>query len=319
MQKIPILMDVDTGVDDAMAILLACSAKEQLDLLGITAVAGNQTVEKTSRNTQKILELVGRTDVPVAKGAAKPLCHALRTAAEVHGPEGLGNVTLPDPLFALSPLDAVSLQKKLLEESREKVTLVPTGPLTNIALLLRTWPDIKKKIKEIVLMGGGAFRGNNSVLAEFNILVDPEAAKIVFSSGIPIVMCGLDITMQAILLNRDIGRFEKIDTPVGHFVSRELRYYAGVYQKLHALEEGAAVHDAVAVAYLIAPEIMRGKMAKVEIDTTDGPCLGATVADFRDAGIDYPEANAKVMTDIDREAFAGLLYTHYAEMTGEVR
>ena len=310
MKRIPVIMDTDTGVDDAMAILLACS-DEKINLLGVTAVTGNQTVDKTSRNCLQILELAGHTEIPVAKGAAHPLYRPVRTAAKVHGPEGLGNVTLPQPAASLSELDAVGLMEKLIRENEEAVTLVPTGPLTNIAILLTTHPELKPKIKEIVLMGGGAFRGNNSVLAEFNILVDPEAAKIVFAAGVPIVMCGLDVTMKAIILEKDIERFGKIENRVGRFAAQEFRYYAGIYQMLQALDEGAAVHDAVTIAYLIAPEIMSGKMAHVEIDTEPGLCDGATVADFRNAGIDYPEANARVITDIDRDAFADLLYTHY--------
>lgn len=181
MTKTPIIMDVDTGIDDAIALTVALQAKS-LDIKGITVVAGNQTIEKTLKNTLDVVEYLGRTDIPVAKGAEKPLVAPQIIAEETHGESGLGSAKLPAASIQPVEEDAVSFMRRVLEESDEKITLVPTGPLTNIALLLMAYPHVKEKIEKIVVMGGGAFEGNASATSEFNILVDPHAASVVFAS-----------------------------------------------------------------------------------------------------------------------------------------
>lgn len=305
MKKIPIIMDVDTGVDDAIAILLAATSDE-IDLRGITTVAGNQTLKKTSRNTLQVLEMAGRTDIPVASGADRPIRRKLRTAGNVHGREGLGNVTLPAPKTKLYGRDAAALQKKLIEECSEKITIVATGPLTNIAILLRSYPHLKDRIEKIVLMGGGSYNGNTTPMAEFNMLEDPEADKIVFCSEIPIVMCGLDVTMKAAMRKPDIDRLKGHHSMICDFASKELSFYSKVYEKYENWEGGCAVHDAVTIAYLIKPDLMKGNMAPVEVDLSEGPAAGCTVVDMR-PGI--KGGNVLVLDDIDRERFTDLLCT----------
>ena len=216
MKKIPILMDVDTGIDDAIALMFAMQS-DKLDIKGITAVAGNQVIEKTLRNTLDVVEFAGRSDIPIAKGAASPLVRKLEIAGDTHGESGLGSAKLPLAEKQPEDIDAVGLMRKVLEESDEKVILVPTGPLTNIALLLLAYPHVKEKIEKIVLMGGGAFEGNATPTAEFNIWVDPEAASVVFNSGLPVVLVGLDVTMKAYVTLEDINAMKATGTRAGEF------------------------------------------------------------------------------------------------------
>lgn len=306
MNKIPLILDVDTGVDDAIAILYALSCPE-LELLGICTVAGNQTLDKTTRNTLSVLEYLGHADVPVAMGSSGPLMRPLHTAPQVHGENGLGNVQLPEP--AKKPLeeDAVSSMRRWIEQSPRPVTIAAVGPLTNIALLLKSYPHLKSKIEKIAIMGGGAFRGNASPVAEFNIYVDPEAAHMVFKAGVPMVMCGLDVTMQAYATQEDIDAFAALGNKAGRFCADIFRFYydfhmSGVRGKL----PGCAVHDAVTVMTLTHPELFKGEDAYVEVDLDGQYTLGCTAADFRDRGR-IAEKNAHVIMEIDREAFIRLL------------
>ncbi|XAG09316.1 nucleoside hydrolase [Vibrio metschnikovii] len=220
----PIILDCDPGHDDAIALILAC-ASPSLAIKAVTTSAGNQTPEKTLNNALRILTLLGRSDIPVAGGALKPLMRELIIADNVHGESGLDGPTLPDPSFAPQAEHAVELMANILRQSDQPVTLVPTGPLTNIALLLATHRDLIPKIEEIVLMGGGAETGNWSPAAEFNIYVDPEAAKLVFQSGIPITMCGLDVTHRAQIMDEDIERIRKIDNPIAGVVAETARLF----------------------------------------------------------------------------------------------
>ncbi len=320
MDKIPIIMDVDTGVDDAMAIMLALSSKK-LDVLGITTVAGNQTLDKTTRNTLQILELTGRTEIPVAAGADHPLFVPLRTAGNIHGESGLGNVSLPQPVKKTEPTDAAGLQRKLIEASPRPVVLVPTGPLTNIAILLKSCPHLKSRIEKIVLMGGGAYRGNATPSAEFNVYTDPEAARIVFDAGIPIVMCGLDVTMQAVIYDSEFSKFEALGNREGDFCSKAFQFYSRSYKRVGSLRKGCAVHDAVTIMYLIHPEIMEGKDAKVEVDIDGGGTYGCTVTDLRPENASE-QKNAFVLLKINRERFLDTLLSSigsYAQPTAECR
>ena len=314
MEKIPVIMDVDTGVDDAIAILHAL-ASDKLELLGITTVGGNQTLEKTTRNTLAVLELLGRTDIPVAAGAAGPLVRQLHTAASVHGESGLGAATLPPPTKQPEASDAVTCLRRWIESSLKPVTIVAVAPLTNIAILLKAYPHLKAKIERIVIMGGGAFRGNASPVAEFNIWVDPEAAHMVFQAGVPMVMCGLDVTMQAITTQQDIDAFAGLGNAAGTFCADAFGHYYNFYKQQYGdAVNGCAVHDAVAVMVLTHPELMKSSPAYVEVDLTGEKTLGCTAADFRNRGRLHP-FNTEVVMELDREKFIQLLLASAAKFS----
>lgn len=304
MSKIPVIIDVDTGIDDAMALVLALQS-DKLDIRGITTVAGNQTIEKTTRNTLDVVEYFGRSEIPVAMGAKQPLVRPQIIAAYAHGESGLGTAVLPKAEKQAEELDAIDFIRTELEKSDEKITLVPTGPLTNIAILLKAYPQIKEKIEKIVLMGGGAFQGNSNATAEFNIYADPEAASIVFNSGIKLVMCGLDVTMKAIVTPEDINTIKAIGTKASDFIAKAFEFYMAMYKK-NANFTGCAVHDAVTITYLIAPELIKTRqgIARVDIDGKDS--YAATICDFR-PWRDTEKDNALVGVDIDREAFVQML------------
>jgi inosine-uridine nucleoside N-ribohydrolase len=306
MKKIPVIMDVDTGVDDAMAIILALSQRDKLDLLGITTVAGNLPLARTTRNTLAIVELCGALDVPVAAGADKPLFIPLHTAEEVHGAVGLGNVVFPEPKKQTEKEHAVDFLRRRISESPEPVTLIPVGPLTNIALLFLSCPEVKKNIGQIILMGGAAFRGNESVVAEFNIAVDPEAARVVFESGIPLVMCGLDVTMKALVFPDEIEAIRNSGSAVGGFCAGTLDYYLQAALRYKDTRGGCAVHDAVTICYALYPEMFTGKRAHITVDLNGVHTRGCTTTDVRDSLPDETK-NATVALDIDRERFVKLL------------
>ncbi|MBQ9845737.1 MAG: nucleoside hydrolase [Oscillospiraceae bacterium] len=303
-KKIPVIMDVDTGIDDAVAIILALSSP-QLDVRGITVVAGNQTLDKTLHNTLSVVDYFGRGDVPVAAGADRPLVKALYADPATHGESGLGTARLPQPAIKPHSLDAVSFLRDTLEKSDEKITLVPVGPLTNIALLLSCYPHVKEKIERIVMMGGGAFEGNMNAVCEFNMFVDPEAAQIVFDSGVDIVMCGLDVTMKSYTTMEDILRLKATGTKAGDFCAEAFGVYYDRYVNNSRLP-GCAVHDAVAVTYLLHPEWIRAERANVKLDIDGRETYGQTVCDFR-PDRDKTADNALVCLDIDREKFVDLL------------
>lgn len=301
MKKIPVILDGDPGHDDAIAWVLA-KGSQKLNILGVTSVCGNQTIEKTTYNARRICTLIG-LDAPMAMGRLRPLISAPIIAPTVHGESGLDGPVLPEPAYPLLEMDAVSLMAKLLEESEEPVTLIPTGPLTNVAALLLAHPELKEKIARISLMGGGVQFGNWTPAAEFNILVDPEAAEIVFSSGIPIIMAGLDVTEKAMIFPEDFERIRALGNPVAVIVAEWLEFFYQFHRGLGY--EGAPVHDAVAVAALLKPEIMESRELYVQVETAGEFCKGATVADFN--GVLGKEPNAKVLMGIDRQAFVDLL------------
>lgn len=304
MKKIPVIMDVDTGIDDAVAIILAMSA-EQIDLKGITVVAGNQILDKTLHNTLSVVEYFGGKDIPVAKGADRPLVRQQHIAEAVHGESGLGTAVLPQPTIKPHQLDAVAFLKETLENSQEKITLVPVAPLTNIALLLMCYPHVKEKIDKIVMMGGGLFEGNVNAVSEFNIFADPEAAQVVFDSGVDIVMCGLDVTMKSYATKEEIQRIKATNTKAGDFCAEAFEFYYDSYVKTSYLD-GCAVHDAVAVTYLLHPEWMETKRCNVKVDIDGIETYGQTVGDFRPDRNKHLD-NATVCMDIDREKFVDLL------------
>lgn len=301
MNKIPIILDGDPGHDDAIAWVLA-NASPVLDIKAVTTCCGNQTIEKTTYNALRICTLIN-LHVPTAKGRVRPLIADAIIAPTVHGESGLDGPELPEPDFDVVDMDAVALMAKIIRESDEPITLVPTGPLTNIAAFLLAHPELKCNIKQISLMGGGVEFGNWTPAAEFNILVDPEAADVVFKSGIPIIMSGLDVTEKAMIFPEDFERIRALDNPVAIIVAEWLEFFYEFHRTLGY--EGAPVHDAVAVAALIKPEIMVSKELFVDVETTGDFCKGATIADFNNLLGKTP--NAKVLTGIDRRAFVDLL------------
>ncbi len=295
-----IILDCDPGHDDAMAILLACAAPE-LDVLAITTVAGNQTLPKTSLNARRVCSRAGIRSVPVAAGCDRPLVREQRVAANIHGESGLEGPTFAgEPDVPLDPRHAVDLIVELLMASGGDIMLVPTGPLTNVALAMRREPRIVPKIRHISLMGGAWGFGNQTPSAEFNILVDPEAARIVFESGAPITMCGLELTHQARATPDIIARFAALHTPLGDFAVEMLNFFASTYRRMHGLE-GPPLHDPTAVAWVIDPTLVETQAVHVDIETHAEFSYGRTVVDLHDV-LHLPK-NALVATRLDAPRF----------------
>ena len=303
---LPVILDCDPGHDDAIALILALASPE-LDVLAVTTSAGNQTPDKTLNNALRILTLLGRDDIPVAAGAPKPLARELIIADNVHGESGLDGPKLPDPGFTPVAMTALELMAKCLRESPEPVTLVPTGPLTNIALLLAAHPELKSKIARIVLMGGAAGAGNWTPAAEFNIYVDPEAADMVFKSGLPITMCGLDVTHEAQVMDEDIERVRAITNPVAQCVAGLLDFFMIYHRDPKWGFAGAPLHDPCTIAWLLAPALFHGVECRVDIETGGTHTSGMTVVDRY--GLTGKAANALVLLGLDRAGFIDLLVT----------
>jgi inosine-uridine nucleoside N-ribohydrolase len=290
----PILLDCDPGHDDAIAVLLAVASPE-LELLGVTTVAGNQTVEKTTANAIRVLELVG-SDVPVAAGAGRPLVREPYVAAYVHGETGLDGPDLPPA--RREPVDQHAVD--FLAQRIDGATLVATGPLTNVALLLAREEASPERI---VLMGGAIAEGNVTPAAEFNIWADPEAAARVFSSGLDVTMVGLDVTHQALLTDEHAGGLRE-NGRIGSVVADLLDFYGTFHKQVYDFE-GSPIHDAVAVAQVIRPDLLELRGLNVEIDRESELCRGRTVVDvWKRTG---REANARVAVGIDAPGFIELL------------
>lgn len=303
-KALPIIIDCDPGHDDAIALILAL-ASPKLNVLAVTTSAGNQTPDKTLRNALRILTLLGRHDIPVAGGAPKPLLRELIIADNVHGESGLDGPALPEPGFAPQALTAVELMAKTLRASAEPVTLVPTGPLTNIALLLSAHPELKAKIARIVLMGGSAGPGNWTPAAEFNIYVDPEAAEMVFSAGVPITMCGLDVTHAAQVMDEDIERIRAITNPIARTVAELLDFFMIYHRDPKWGFVGAPLHDPCTIAWLLRPELFNGIECHVSVETQGQYTVGMTVVDrYR---LSPHEPNATVLLGVERQGFIDLL------------
>lgn len=301
--RTPVIIDCDPGHDDALAITLAL-ARPELDVLGITTIGGNSTLANTTRNALRVLALLGRPDVPVAAGPDQPLVRPLETAAQVHGVSGLDGADLPDPASEPRPEGALEFLRATLAASPSPVTLIPVGPLTNIGLLLRTYPRIAEKIAHISLMGGAMGAGNWTPAAEFNIWVDPEAARIVFRSGLPITMHGLDVTHKALMGLPEADRLDAVGTRVGHVFADLLRFFT----RFHVEKYGTAdtpIHDAVAVAHVALPGLVTTRRYHVDVETTGDITRGRTVVD--DRGQEGATPNVDVALDIDRAAFADLV------------
>lgn len=294
---------MDPGHDDAVALMLACGAPE-LEVRAVTTVAGNVPLEKTTRNALRVLSLIGRDDVSVGVGAANPLIRPLRTAENIHGESGLDGPEIPEATFAPDERGALRLIADILEGSSEPVTLIPTGPLTNIATLLQDHPELKSRIGRIVLMGGSMSLGNTTPAAEFNVYVDPEAAQVVFGSGLPITMVGLDITHQA---GAGPERRERLRTAgrVGEVAAELLEFFAETYKSVFGFD-APPVHDAVAVSAVIEPEILKTRLMRVDVECESELTRGETVCDFY--GILDKPPNAEVGVSLDTEAFFEILH-----------
>ena len=304
-----IIFDCDPGHDDAIALLLALASPE-VELVGVTTVHGNQTLEKTTINALKLLEFVDRTDIPVAAGAARPLYREPSIAENVHGASGMDGPTLPVPSTEPDPRHAVDFIAETLLASDEPVTLVPTGPLTNIALFLALHPEAAQKVDRIVLMGGAYGEGNVTPAAEFNIWVDPEAAARVFQSGLDVTMIGLDVSHQAIFGPEPTAEL-KAAGRVGAMVAELLEFYGRFHKQSYGWD-GSPIHDAVAVAHVIDPELLEVERLNVRIDTESELCRGRTVVDlWRRTGL---EPTAHVAVGIDAERFVDLLLQRLARL-----
>lgn len=299
--KRPVILDGDPGHDDAMAWMLA-KASPALDILAVTSTAGNQTIEKTTYNARRVCALLG-IDAPLAMGLPGPLLSDPITAGNIHGQTGLDGPKLPLPDRPLSPLSAVELMASTLRESPDPVTVIATGPETNVAALLLSHPELKPKIAQISVMGGGLGFGNWSPAAEFNILADPEAAEIVFSSGIPLLMSGLDVTERALIFPEDFERIRAVGNQVAGVVADWLEFFFKFHRGLGY--EGAPVHDAVAVAALLYPELFTIQEMYVGIETGGEYCRGTTVGD--PLGKLGSAPNAKCVLNLQREKFVDLM------------
>ena len=300
-----IILDCDPGHDDALALTMAV-ASPKIDLLAVTTSAGNQTPDKTLNNAMRMLTLLHREDIPVAQGNQTPLVKPLETAPEVHGKTGLDGADLPDPDFQVQTIPAIDLIAKVLRESNEKVTLVVTGPMTNAALFLRVYPDLaREKIDQIVFMGGAMGLGNWRPSVEFNIFVDPEAAKIVMNFGIPLVMAPLNVTHQAQILKDEIDQIGEIDNPVGKAFYGLLNFFEQYHENPKWGFKGAPLHDPCTIAWLIDPTMFKSDKMNVDVETQGELTRGETVCDYYTL-TDKPK-NTEVLLSIDREKFIDLI------------
>ena len=301
-----IIIDTDPGQDDAVAILLALASPEEIEVLGITAVAGNVPLDLTAKNARIICELAGKVDVPVFAGCDRPLGRDLVTAEHVHGKTGLDGPNLPDPTMPLQDGHAVDYIIDTLRSAEPgTITLCPLGPLTNIAMALEKAPDIAERIHRIVLMGGAYFEvGNITPAAEFNIYVDPQAADIVFKRGVDIVVMPLDVTHKALVTKARNDAFRALETPVGIAVAQMTDFFERFDKEKYG-SAGAPLHDPCVTAYLIRPDLFTGRRVNVEIETQSELTLGMTVADWW--GVTDRAPNALFIGDLDAAGFFALL------------
>ena len=301
-----IIIDTDPGQDDAVAILIALASPDEIEVLGITAVAGNVPLSLTEKNARIVCELAGRPDIPVYAGCDRPLKRKLVTAEHVHGKTGLDGPELPEPKIKLQEKHGVDfIIDTILQEPENSISLCPLGPLTNIASAILKQPKIVSRIKKIVLMGGAYFEvGNITPAAEFNIFVDPDAAKIVFEAGIEMVVMPLDVTHKALVTEKRNEAFRQLKSPVGIAVA-EMTDFFERFDKEKYGSSGAPLHDPCVTAYLINPKIFSGKKINVEIETKSELTLGMTVADWW--GVTDRKANTFFVGDLDSDKFFNLL------------
>ena len=311
-ERQPLIIDTDPGQDDAVAILLALASSE-IDLLGITTVAGNVPLDLTEVNARKICDLAGRQDVPVFAGLSRPLVRRLVTAEHVHGRTGLDGPDLPPPQTPLQEQHAVDfIIETVRKEPSGSVTIAPIGPLSNIAMALQRAPDIAPRIKQIVLMGGGCFEGGNiTPAAEFNIYVDPHAAAVVFGAGIPITMMPLDVTHKALTTAKRNGALRAIGNRTCTAVAEMLGFFERFDEAKYG-SDGGPLHDPCTLAWMIAPELFSGRHCNVEIETASELTMGMTVIDWWQ--VSGRPHNAFVVGDLDADAFFALITERMASL-----
>jgi purine nucleosidase len=311
-QRHQIILDCDPGQDDAIAILLALASPDELEVLAITTVAGNVPLARTTRNARQVVELSGRTAVPVHAGCPRPILRPLETAKYVHGETGLNGAVLPEPTVPLAPGHAVDvIVERVMAQPPGTVTLCPIGPLTNVALAIVKEPAIVPRLKEIVLMGGAMELGNVTAAAEFNIYVDPHAARVVFESGASIVMMGLDVTHKALVTDERLARIAAIGTPVAKACAGLLDFF-NRYDKERYHIPGAPLHDPCVVAYLLRPELFQGQRRRVDVETEGTHTAGRTVVDWWRRSERPP--NALVVNEVDSDGFFALLGERLARL-----
>ncbi|WP_030018667.1 nucleoside hydrolase [Streptomyces monomycini] len=299
-----IILDCDPGHDDAIAMLLAYGNPD-IDLVAVTTVVGNQTLEKVTRNALSVARIAGITGVPFAAGSPRPLVRTIENAPEIHGDTGLDGPDLPEPNFELDRRHAVDLIiDTVMSHEPGEITIVPTAGLTNIALAVRKEPRIAERVREVVLMGGGFHEGNWSAVAEFNIVIDPHAAHIVFNERWPVTMVGLDLTHQALATPEVTKKIADVGTKPAQFVLELLDFFRDAYRENQGFEF-PPVHDPCAVAYVIDPDVMTVRKAPVDIELTGGLTMGMTVTDFR-----WPipeDCRTQVAVKLDHERFWNLV------------
>ncbi len=300
-----IIIDTDPGQDDAIAILLALASPE-LEVLGLTTVAGNVPLALTSLNARKICEVAGRTDIPVCAGADRPLMRTLETAEHVHGKTGLDGIELPEPKLQLDPRHGVDfIIETVMERPPQSVTLCPLGPLTNVALAMRREPKLAGRLQEIVLMGGGLFEGGNiTPAAEFNIYVDPEAAQVVLAAGVPTTVIPLDCTHQVLTTRARVATIAALGTPAAKAAVSWLNFFERFDVQKYG-SDGGPLHDPCVIAYLLRPDLFKGRHINVEVECTSSLTRGMTVADWW--GVSGRPANATYIRDVDADGFFALL------------
>ncbi|MBP3037866.1 nucleoside hydrolase [Arthrobacter sp. zg-ZUI100] len=309
-----IILDCDPGHDDAVALLLAHGSPE-IDLLAVTTVVGNQTLEKVTRNALAIARVANITNVPFAAGSPRPLVRTIENAPDIHGESGMDGPELPEPSIELDRRHAVDLIiDTVMAHDPGTVTLVPTGGLTNIALAVRKEPRLAERVKEVVLMGGGYHVGNWSAVAEFNIKIDPEAAHIVFNEKWPLTMVGLDLTHQALATDEVAARIAAVGTKPAKFVGELLEFFGKTYKDAQGFDF-PPVHDPCAVAYVIDPSVMTTRRVPLDVELTGTLTLGMTVADFRAPA--PADCNTSVAVDLDHQKFWDLV-VDALERIGEV-
>ena len=307
----PIIIDCDPGVDDAIALLLALASTDALQILGVTAVAGNAPLRLTQKNARRICQLAGRPNVPIYAGCPGPLLQPLVTAAHIHGETGLKGADLPEPTLPLQPQHGVNFLIDTLTQTDQTITLATLGPLTNVAVALIQQPQIVENIEEIVVMGGAITHGNVTPSAEFNIYVDPHAAQVVLGAGAKLTLISLDVTHQALTTPERLTAIRALNTPVSQAAAGMLAYY-GVEDAERYGMPGSPLHDPCVIAYLLQPTLFTGREAYVEVDITSPLTLGRTVVDLWRTS-DHP-ANAKVIQTIDADGFYQLLIDHLATL-----
>lgn len=294
MNKRPIIIDTDPGIDDALAIAIALFSDE-LDVKLITTVAGNVGLDKVTYNALRLLKYFEREDIPVAMGADSPLIRPYEDASNVHGKSGMEGFDFEEPTISAIKENAVDAMRKVIMESAEPVTLVPIAPLTNIALLLKTYPEVKKNIREIVMMGGSASRGNKGVMSEFNVALDPEAAHMVFHSGVKLTTVGLDVGLKALVLPQDSERIKDMNKTGAMAYCLFKKYRGGSFNT------GLKMYDSSAIAYLLAPEMFTAEETYLDVELAGSMTAGCTVVDLK--GYLHQDANATVCLDINQDAF----------------